>query len=341
MQIKKNNKTLNISVEDTSLDGMEKFSTIVIFKGDFKRYSEDRNVNSLWDFTDFYKKNTNLVLSLPIYEKDRNLTMEANDEIVGYICVDKTDYENFYGKKFPENLSKEDVEEINAEYVRELSTINDCFNCELLTIKISLLVDGKLTKTESLYSYKGDIEYLIENSDTMKENPEFVELFENNFDKLKEEIMSEFEDEREDIEEVPKMVKVLIKEPGKEPYEKEIEDTLDNLQEIVGGYIECVEMPGVKNVDLYVNEEGKLNKLPGNFLLPEYEDCACGTVYMVGFDPETGENVSITDNQIKKCKKYIKTYELPKSLDLYKDFQILKAYMTKRYEIQNRKNAEM
>ena len=341
MQIKKNNKILNISVEDTSLDGMEKFSTIVIFKGDFKRYSEDRNVNSLWDFTDFYKKNTNLVLSLPIYEKDRNLTMEANDEIVGYICVDKTDYENFYGKKFPENLSKEDVEEINAEYVRELSTINDCFNCELLTIKISLLVDGKLAKTESLYSYKGDIEYLIENSDTLKENPEFVELFKNNFDKLKEEIMSEFEDEREDVEEAPKMVKVLIKEPGKEPYEKEIEDTLDNLEGIVGGCIECVEMPGVKNVDLYVNEEGKLNKLPGNFWLPEYEDCACGTVYMVGFDPETGDNISITDNQIKKCKKYIKTYELPKSLDLYKDFQILKAYMTKRYEIQNRKNAEM
>ena len=341
MQIKKNNKILNISVEDTSLDEMEKFSTIVIFKGDFKRYSEDRNVNSLWDFIDFYKKNTNLVLSLPIYEKDRNLTMEANDEIVGYICVDKTDYENFYGKKFPENLSKEDVDEINTEYVRELSTINDCFNCELLTIKISLLVDGKLAKTESLYSYKGDIEYLIENSDTLKENPEFVELFENNFDKLKEEIMSEFEDERDDVEETPKMVKVLIKEPGKEPYEKEIEDTLDNLQEIVGGYIGCVEMPGVKNVDLYVNEEGKLNKLPGNFWLPEYEDCACGTVYMVGFDPETGDNISITDNQIKKCKKYIKTYELPKSLDLYKDFQILKAYMTKRYEIQNRKNAEM
>ena len=341
MQIKKNNKILKISVEDTSLDGMEKFSTIVIFKGDFKRYSEDRNVNSLWDFTDFYKKNTNLVLSLPIYEKDRNLTMEANDEIVGYICVDKIDYENFYGKKFPENLSKEDVDEINAEYVRELSTINDCFNCELLTIKMSLLVDSKLAKTESLYSYKGDIEYLIENSDTLKENPEFVELFKNNFDRLKEEIMSEFEDEREDVEEAPKMVKVLIKEPGKEPYEKEIEDTLDNLQGIVGGYIECVEMPGVKNVDLYVNEEGKLNKLPGNFWLPEYEDCACGTVYMVGFDPETGDNVSITDNQIKKCKKYIKTYELPKSLDLYKDFQILKAYMTKRYEIQNRKNAEM
>ena len=174
MQIKLNNKTLNISVEQATPDEMEKFSTIIIFKGDFKRYSEDQNVKSIWDFTDFYKRNQNLMLALPIYEKDMNLTMEANNEIVGYICVDKTDYENFYGKKFPENLSKEDVDEINSEYVRELSTINDCFNGELLTIKISLMVDGKQTNAESLYSYEDDIEYLIENSDTLTENPEFL-----------------------------------------------------------------------------------------------------------------------------------------------------------------------
>ena len=139
------------------------------------------------------------MLALPIYEKDMNLTMEANDEIVGYICVDKTDYENFYGKKFPENLSKEDVDEINSEYVRELSTINDCFNGELLTTKISLMVDGKQTNAESLYSYEGDIEYLIENSDTLTENPEFLEPLKNDIEKLKEEIALEFEDEREDI----------------------------------------------------------------------------------------------------------------------------------------------
>ena len=346
MQIKLNNKTLNISVEQATPDGMEKFSTIVIFKGDFKRYSEDRNVKSVWDFTDFYKRNPNLMLALPIYEKDMNLTMEANDEIVGYICVDKTDYENFYGKKFPENLSKEDVDEINSEYVRELSTINDCFNGELLTTKISLMVDGKQTNAESLYSYEGDIEYLIENSDTLTENPEFLEPLKNDIEKLKEEIALEFEDEREDIEEdiedeETKIVRVLIKEPGKEPYEKEIEDKLSVLQGIVGGYIECVEMPGVRNVDLYVNEEGKLNKLPGNFWLPEYEDCACGTVYMVGFDPDSGENISLTDNQIKKCKAYCKTYELPKGLDLYEDYYIVKACMIERYKHQQKKNAEM
>ena len=136
-----------------------------------------------------------------------------------------------------------------------------------------------------------------------------------------------------------RLVRVLIKEPGKEPYEKVIEDKLSVFQGIVGGCLECVEMPGVRNVDLYVNEEGILNKLPGNFWLPEYKDCVCGTVYMAGFDPDTGDSVSLTDNQIKKCKAYCKTYELPKGLDLYEDYYIVKACMIERYKRQQKRKA--
>ncbi|MFA6706242.1 MAG: DUF3846 domain-containing protein, partial [Bacteroidales bacterium] len=57
-----------------------------------------------------------------------------------------------------------------------------------------------------------------------------------------------------------KMLKVLVKEPYRQPFVKEIEDTLDDKQLIVGGLIECVGMPDVKHVDLYVNEEGKLDR---------------------------------------------------------------------------------
>ena len=49
-------------------------------------------------------------------------------------------------------------------------------------------------------------------------------------------------------------VKVLIKKPGQEPYIEEVENKLETFQEIVGGYIECVEFPGLENVDLFVNE---------------------------------------------------------------------------------------
>ena len=138
-----------------------------------------------------------------------------------------------------------------------------------------------------------------------------------------------------------KKVRILIKEPNKEPYEKVVDDELETFQEIVGGYIECVEMPGVKNVDIIVNEEGKLDRLKGNFWLPEYEDCIVGTCYIVGYNPDEGTNVDLTDKQIKQVKKYIDTYKLPEGMDLYEDFYLLKAYMTKKYQAMKRKNAEM
>ena len=46
------------------------------------------------------------------------------------------------------------------------------------------MVDGKQTNAESLYSYEDDIEYLIENSDTLTENPEFLEPLKNDIEKL-------------------------------------------------------------------------------------------------------------------------------------------------------------
>jgi len=135
-------------------------------------------------------------------------------------------------------------------------------------------------------------------------------------------------------------IRVLIKEPYKKPYIKLIENKYENFKEIVGGYIECVEMPGMRNVDLFVNEEGKLDKLPGNFWLPEYDDVACGTCYMVGFDPETGDNVSLTDNQINKCLKYISNYELMEGLYVYSNYDLLNAYIKVKFN-KLKKQSEM
>ena len=49
-------------------------------------------------------------------------------------------------------------------------------------------------------------------------------------------------------------IRVLIVEPNKEPRQVRIEHTLKNLQKIVGGLIEFVELE--HNVDLICNEEG-------------------------------------------------------------------------------------
>ena len=138
-----------------------------------------------------------------------------------------------------------------------------------------------------------------------------------------------------------KMIKILVKEPNKEPYIKEIEDELEPKQEIVGGLIECIEFPDLRGVDIYVNEEGLLDELPGNFWLPHYQDCVKGTCFMVGFDAETGDCVDITDNQIKHCEKFIKTFEIPQELDLYQDFGIIEEIMKSRYKRYMKNMSEM
>lgn len=143
------------------------------------------------------------------------------------------------------------------------------------------------------------------------------------------------------MSETDKKLKILVKEPYKAPYVKEIDGSLESMQKIVGGYIECVPMPTVDGVDLYVNEEGKLEAQLGNFWLPEYEDCAVGTCFMVGFNPETGETKDITDRQIKECNKYIDFFKLPKDKDLYFNFDELEAFMKGQARKFNKLCAEM
>lgn len=97
-----------------------------------------------------------------------------------------------------------------------------------------------------------------------------------------------------------KKIKILIVEPNKEPYEKEIEHTLEKMQEIVGGLIEFVELED--NVDLICNEEGKICNLEINRIITN--DIVCGTFFIVG--QEEGDTISLTNEQIKRYTEYFK-----------------------------------
>ena len=91
------------------------------------------------------------------------------------------------------------------------------------------------------------------------------------------------------------MIKILKIEPKKEPQVIEIEDTLKNLQTLVGGYIEYV-YPFNDNVAIICNEEGKLIGLEPNRDMGW--DTIVGTFLVVGVTDD-GENTSLTDEQIK------------------------------------------
>lgn len=85
-------------------------------------------------------------------------------------------------------------------------------------------------------------------------------------------------------------IKVIIKEPGKYPVEKTINNSLDSLQEIVGGPIETV--TPTSDLCIICNEDGKLKNLPYNITMFGID--FVGTLILVGVDGDEFADVPIT-----------------------------------------------
>ena len=106
-------------------------------------------------------------------------------------------------------------------------------------------------------------------------------------------------------------MRILVVEPLKSPEVREIDGTLESMQQIVGGTIQAI-YPFDDPVTIVVNDEGKLLGFPPNRGLRddagELYDIICGTFFMCGL---TEENFgSMTEEQIKKFSKEYETPEL-------------------------------
>ena len=82
----------------------------------------------------------------------------------------------------------------------------------------------------------------------------------------------------------------IIKSPGRPAFTREIENSLKTLQDLVGGYIEPVRLPG--GICMIVNEEGKLLGLKPNFRLEH--DLIVGTVVFVATSGEDFCGLSVS-----------------------------------------------
>ena len=96
-------------------------------------------------------------------------------------------------------------------------------------------------------------------------------------------------------------LRVLVVEPMKMSEVREIKPSLDDMQAIVGGYIQAV-YPFHDRVALVCNEEGKNLGLPYNRPLTNDRgvpyDMICGTFFLAGLGSE--DFVSLTEAQIQK-----------------------------------------
>lgn len=88
---------------------------------------------------------------------------------------------------------------------------------------------------------------------------------------------------------------------GENLYATEIENTLESMQEIVGGWIEHISVESLGSIDMWGNDEAKLIGLEPTIALTykgKIYDVVCGNVVFLRHDDE-GESISLTDDDIK------------------------------------------
>lgn len=120
-------------------------------------------------------------------------------------------------------------------------------------------------------------------------------------------------------------MRVLIIEPMKKPREEIIPNTLEAMQNIVGGHIEVMSIRRDGTV-IVCNEEGKITGLPMNRALwtngqdntRKISDIICGTFIVCGVRDD--EFVSLDEWQLKAYKA---TFETPEKFIRNKKGQII------------------
>ena len=98
-------------------------------------------------------------------------------------------------------------------------------------------------------------------------------------------------------------MKVIYKEPGKEAEIRNIDNDLETLQNLVGGYIEHLTF--IKGVGMIMNEEGKLHDMEPNFIYGW--DMVVGPVIFVG---ESGEDFrDISDDEAMRVLEFLRWHD--------------------------------
>lgn len=108
-------------------------------------------------------------------------------------------------------------------------------------------------------------------------------------------------------------MRVLVVEPEHRPEVKEIDDSLKEMQGIVGGYIQAI-YPFEEPVALVCNDEGKLMNLPANRGLRDKDgqiyDIVFGTFFLCGAPADSDHFTSLTTEQIERYREQFYTPEM-------------------------------
>ena len=108
-------------------------------------------------------------------------------------------------------------------------------------------------------------------------------------------------------------MRVLVVEPERRPELREIDGSLESMQEIVGGLIQPV-YPFDDPVALICNDEGKMMNLPLNRGLRDEDgqiyDIVAGTFFLCGASGDSDHFASLTPEQIECYRERFHTPEM-------------------------------
>ena len=116
-----------------------------------------------------------------------------------------------------------------------------------------------------------------------------------------------YEEDSYEVADAPNRIEVLYIEPGKYPRTITINDTLEEMQHLVGGYIEEYS-PFDDDVSIVCNDEGKIHGLPLNRAIYDREsnqllDIIAGSFFLVGTPMDADSFQSLTQEQQMKYSK--------------------------------------
>jgi hypothetical protein len=99
-------------------------------------------------------------------------------------------------------------------------------------------------------------------------------------------------------------ITVVTKLPNEPAKVEKMKNAYKTISEFCGGLIDMTELPKDDLVSVICNDESLINGMETNIVMPETEGVFCGPIVFAGYDPETGDSVSLTEKQIKTVLRY-------------------------------------
>jgi len=122
------------------------------------------------------------------------------------------------------------------------------------------------------------------------------------------------------------MVRVIVCRPGETAVVEEINDSLESMQQLVGGMIEeyqpfyDLQDPRVEDVAIFCNEEGKLNRLPPSRAIEDEDGYLLDVIagpFFICYAPIASETIQSLPEDLEH--RFQEKFELPEQFFRTKD----------------------